>query len=83
MTEEKTLEEVLFDLLGRDFRIIFGNIQPVWPTDYEVDEPSIECVYVKFIKRDYVMERNIEKDHLALGLSFWADEFDKMLEVTV
>ena len=76
MTEDKTLEEVLFDLLKRDFRMIFGHIQTVT----ETDESPTECVFVKLAKRNHIMSRAIEKEHLARGLLFWAKELDKTFE---
>lgn len=74
MAEEKTLEEVIFDLLKRGFQIQFECIQSAF------DNTSIEFVHVKLKKRIYVLERRIEIDYLAYGLLVWADEFDKMLE---
>jgi len=70
LIEEKTLGEVIIDLLKRNFRIIFGHIE----------ESPIESVFVKFKKRNCEMTRIIETEFLTYGLLFWAEEFDKELE---
>ena len=52
MTEEKTLEEVLFDLLKRDFQIKFGRIQII------IDEPPI--LYVTPDAEELLNDRKIK-----------------------
>ena len=74
MTEEKTLEEVLFDLLGRGFGIIFSPIQTV------NSEQTKECVFVKLVKGNHVISRAIEKELLAHGLLYWAKELNENYE---
>lgn len=74
MTEEKTLEEVVFDLLKRDFRITF---YPVMNVNIE---QKMEYVLVKLVKRNHTITRMIEKDHLVHGLLYWAEELNNVYE---
>ena len=79
MTEEKTLEEVLLNLLKQGFQITFGSHDP-YPFRFN---DADAMVVITFKKNDYKIRRIIPADRLVDGLMFCVKEFNQTLAATI
>lgn len=79
MTEEKTFEEVLLNLLKQGFQITFDNYDLI--AFYKA--PIFNGVVVTIKKNDYKTSRWVPEDRLADGLRFCVREFNRFLTETI
>ena len=79
MTEEKSLEEMLLNLLKQGFQITFDNRDLI----IFYNTPSFDGVEVTLKKNDYKVRRWVPEDRLADGLRFCVREFNQTLSKTI